>query len=97
LLGRNTYISVCYPNFKLDTFQVGKAKGSAVWDSEEWVRQYNPRYFESWKWAVDQYLPLIDRKYCRIENGQRFGYRPMQSQWYSLGSTTIQNTHNFFH
>lgn len=97
LAGKNTYISVCYPDYNINTFQVGKAKGSVIWDSEEWIREYNPDFFNSWKWSVNQYLPTINPEYCHVRNGDIFGYKPMKSQKYLLGPTSIAINHSFFH
>lgn len=86
-IDRKTYCHVCYPDWKQDTFQVGKPLGSEIWASEAWVKQYNPRYFESWKWALNQYMPNIDPKFCnyRLLGKFRVGYKIMKSKLYHIG------------
>ena len=84
---RHTYISTCYPKYDLRTFQVGKAIGSSMWASEFWIRQYNPRYVESWTWALNQFSPTIDKcHYDFYKDKIKLGYKVIPSDCYYVGS-----------
>lgn len=83
---RKSYIRVCYPDYNIGTFQVGKAIGAEIWQSELWIRQHNPRYVESWRWAVNQYINNVDARFCDFLNNKfRLGYKVSTSNMYSLG------------
>jgi hypothetical protein len=86
-MDRETYCRVCYPDWNRDTFQVGKPLGSEIWASEAWVQQYNPRYFDSWKWALNQYMPAIDPTFFEYRQNEtlRVGYTMFKSNLYHLG------------
>jgi hypothetical protein len=84
---RKTYVKTCYPDYNPDTFQVGKPIGTEIWQSELWIRQHNPRYVESWQWAVNQNLNNIDSRFCEFYNNKlRLGYKTIKSRMYSLGT-----------
>jgi beta-galactosidase GanA len=81
---REIYQQACYPEFNIDTFQVGKPFGSLVWKSDAWITQYNPKYQESWKWVTDQYYNSIDQKYIRKINGMTTGLKTYESPYYLI-------------
>ncbi len=87
-VGREIYISLCYPDYNLKTFQVGKQFSSLIWKSELWVAKHNPRYYYSWKWASDQYIKTIDKRFCTTLNNTdvKIGYKPMYSNRYLIGA-----------
>ncbi len=86
---RDTYIKVCYPDYNYQTFQTGKALGSEIWESEFWIRHHNPRYFDNWKWAINQYASGVDERFCQLYNDKfRVGWKLLHSQYYSLGPLT---------
>ena len=60
---REIYRKACYPEYNPNTFQTLKKFGTMMWDSDLWIKEYNPRYHESWKWIVDQYFGGIDKSY----------------------------------
>lgn len=92
---RKIYCSICYPDWNVDTFQVGKPLGSEIWASEAWVYEFNPRYVQSWKWALNQYMDKIDTEFCEYyQDSKKFrtGYKPMKSPLYRIGTfVTVDN------
>lgn len=60
---RDLYIQACYPEYDKNTFQCRKMLGSIVSKSEFWINQYNKKFFNSWKWHVNQCLDSIDSRY----------------------------------
>ncbi len=84
---RKRYCSVCYPDWNNDTFQVGKPLGGEIWASESWVANYNSRYVDSWKWALNQYMSKIDERFLefKLSGTLRVGYGIMTSELYNLG------------
>ena len=82
---RTSYIKTCYPDYDLQTFQVGKAAGSKIWASELWIQKYNPRYVESWEWALSQFSSNIDDRYYNYFSKLRLGYKVIRSQSYHVG------------
>jgi hypothetical protein len=82
---RTSYINTCYPDYDLQTFQVGKAAGSKIWASELWIQKYNPRYVESWEWALSQFSSNIDDMYYSYFSKLRLGYKVIKSQSYYVG------------
>lgn len=62
---REIFRKSCYPEYNPDTFQAKKQLGSMVWESDLWIKEYNPRYYESWKWLTEQYFNTIDEKYTQ--------------------------------
>jgi hypothetical protein len=81
---REIYQQACYPEFNIDTFQVGKPFGSLIWKSDSWIGEYNPKYKESWKWVTDQYYNSIDQKYIRKINGITTGLKTYESPYYLI-------------
>lgn len=83
---RKTYVSVCYPDYNPLTFQVGKPMGTEIWLSELWIHKFNPRYFKSWRWALDQFSPNVDARFCEYLNTKtKLGYKMHKSNMYYLG------------
>jgi hypothetical protein len=76
---REIYQQACYPAYNIDTFQVDKALGSLVWKSDFWVVKHNPRYFQSWRWATNQFLNKINSQYINKLNGMPVGLKPFVS------------------
>jgi len=84
-----TYQSVCYPRYNKDTFQTGKPLGSIVRKSDSWIYEYNPRYYQSWQWAMNQYFDSIDEKFINRhndnKNGLILGTKRFTSHYYLVG------------
>lgn len=90
---RKTYVQVCYPEYNTETFQVGKPMGTEVWQSELWINQFNPRYYQSWRWALDQYQPNVDPRFCEYLNSKiKLGYKIHKSNLYCLGTFNNKTT-----
>lgn len=86
IFSRPAYVKTCYPDYNPKTFQVGKPIGTEIWQSEIWIHRYNPRYVQSWQWALSQHTPNIDPKYCEYLNSKvRLGYKINQSNLYNMG------------
>jgi hypothetical protein len=49
---REIYQKVCYPEYNIQTLQVGKPLGSLVWESDYWIKTHNPRFYDSWTWTI---------------------------------------------
>ena len=81
---REIYQRSCYPDYNLDTFQVGKALGSLVWKSDAWIAQYNPEYYKSWRWVTDQFFKTIDNQYLAKRNGMTVGLNLFNSPLYLI-------------
>lgn len=54
------YMEVCYPDFPKNTFQTGKPMGTLIRKSDLWLKDYSPRFYDSWKWVYDQYFNSLD-------------------------------------
>jgi hypothetical protein len=95
---RQSYISVCYPSYNLNTFQVRKPAGSELWASKLWLHQYSPGYIESWKWHVDQYTKSIDTRFCNVYGEKlRLGYQLCKSPLYYIGPFNSALNFDFTH
>jgi hypothetical protein len=83
---RNAYLRSCYPDYNENTFQVGKPIGSTMWTSETWIHKFNPRYTESWRWALKQFQPMVDKRFKQYYNDIfEVGYKVMKSKFYTIG------------
>ena len=82
---RVAYVKTCYPDYNINTFQVGKPLGSEIWQSELWIHKHNPRYVQSWQWALKQYTPNIDPVHCEYLSKFRLGYKTNRSNLYYVG------------
>jgi hypothetical protein len=85
---REIYQAVCYPDYNIDTFQVGKSLGSLIWKSDLWIPKHNPEYYNSWRWATDQFFNGIDTKYIQKTNGVRTGLSMFSSPLYLVEENT---------
>lgn len=87
LLGsRNIYSQVCYPEWNNETFQVGKPLGTMLRKSDSWIHNYNPTYWKSWKWHMDQYYNSIDSKFLNLKNSKVLvGTKKFHSPEYYVG------------
>lgn len=85
---REIYQQSCYPDYNINTFQVGKPLGSAVWESDSWIKQYNPRYYESWKWATGQFFSSINDKFLTTHNENTVGFKPFHTPMYLVEQNT---------
>jgi len=84
---KHAYKTTCYPDYDLRTFQAGKPIGSSLWASEYWINQYNPRYVESWTWALNQFSNSIDKcHYDFFGNKIKLGYKTTPSNSYYVGN-----------
>jgi hypothetical protein len=93
---RQSYVKICYPEYNLQTFQVNKPIGSNLWASEAWINLYNPRYVESWKWALGQFTSNIDPMYYDFfGNKLKLGYKTVPSHMYQLGTFASPEITNF--
>lgn len=83
---RNVYSQVCYPAWNDKTFQVGKPIGTMTRKSDSWIHNYNPDYWKSWKWHMDQYYNSIDSKFLNLKNSNVLvGTRKFHSPEYFIG------------
>lgn len=86
LESRNIYSQICYPNWNTDTFQTGKPMGTMLRKSDAWIHNYNPRYWKSWKWHMDQYYTSIDSKFLNLKHNKvTVGTRKFHSPEYYVG------------
>jgi hypothetical protein len=92
---RTSYINACYPDYNLETFQVGKPAGATLWASELWVQKHNPRYVESWKWALSQFSSNIDDMYYNYFSKLQLGYKSIKSQTYHVGQLISEKPINY--
>lgn len=93
---RTNYVAACYPSYNLSTFQTRKNAGSEVYASELWVKQYNPRYVDSWQWNIKQYTQHIDQKFFKMYDDQlRLGYKFCYSTVYDIGDFAPGINFNF--
>ena len=81
---RELYRDACYPDWDDTTFQAGKVLGPMIVKSEYWVKQHNPRLYESWKWGTSQWFNSIDKKFLKIVDNVVVGASLMTSRLYSL-------------
>ena len=79
---RQLYIDACYPEYDTSTFQVEKMLGSIVSKSDLWIGKYNSKFFDSWKWHLDQCIDKIDPKYIRYKNNVVVGLDNFSSKEY---------------
>lgn len=81
---KDVYQIVCCPDYKPDTFQVAKPKGSMLFKSDYWVNDYNPRYFQSWRWTTKQFLNQVDDQYISRNSGVQVGFKRYTSPYYVI-------------
>jgi hypothetical protein len=81
---REIYQQACYPDYNIDTFQVDKPAGSMIWKSDAWIQEYNPQYYNSWKWTIDQHYAAIDQKFVRHVYGTPAGLKKHESPYYLI-------------
>lgn len=82
---RQLYTQVCYPDYDTNTFQVQKGWGGMLCKSDLWIPKFNPRYYESWKWSIDQLYNSIDKKYLSYHPRDQkitVGFKPILSREY---------------
>ena len=86
---REVGLRSCYPesNYNSGTFQVDKPTYTLVWNSDDWIHKYNPRYVDSWKWVTSQYFKNIDARFLHTKD-VTMGIRKNNSQLYTIGPTT---------
>jgi hypothetical protein len=81
------YQKACYPTYNPNTFQVEKPWGSIVWKSNDWMSIHNPRYMDSWKWALGQYTDQIhDGFFDKLTNGMPVGLSMFRNGPYLIES-----------
>lgn len=85
---RKLYATACYPNYNINTFQAGKPLGTLLRASESWISQYNPDYFKSWQWNVNQLINGIDKKYLKKRSNITVGINFNNSREYFIRSAT---------
>jgi hypothetical protein len=83
---KHIYQMVCCPDYNPNTFQVAKPKGSMVWDSDDWINQYNPRYFQSWQWTNQQFFNNIEDQYISKRYGKGVGLKKCTSPYYVVSN-----------
>jgi hypothetical protein len=87
---RKVYQAACYPEYNIETFQARKEFGSMLWTSDSWIHKYNPNYYYSWKWVVDQYFPQIDASLTEKVRGTEItaGLKLIDSPLYLVAKNT---------
>lgn len=90
---RKIYQASCYPGYSLDTFQVGKPIGTLMWESDMWVKDYNPRYYDSWNWAMKQFTDSTADNYLKKYQGEVAGFHPFRTprRLVASGLESIEN------
>jgi len=83
---RELYQQACYPEYNVETFQVDKPFGSLIWASDAWIKQYNKRFYDSWKWNIDQHFNSIDSRFLNKKtiDGMSTGMKTLQSPHYLI-------------
>jgi hypothetical protein len=79
---RMLYQMACYPDYDLGTFQVQKQAGTIITENESWIQQYNPRFVESWNWALKQYITEKTSSFLDKRLGKIGGLTFIPSQYY---------------
>ena len=87
---RRVYAKACYPDYNIETFQAGKPYGTRIRASESWIMKYNPRYYESWKWNVDQLFNGISDDHLRVYNSLVVGTKFSATQTYLVRNNANQ-------
>jgi len=83
---KHIYQIVCCPDYNPDTFQVAKPKGSMLWKSDHWINDYNPKYFQSWRWTNKQFLSSINDQYISRNAGTQVGLKKCTSPYYIINN-----------
>jgi hypothetical protein len=94
---RKVYQPACYPDYNSQTFQVAVPVGSLIWDSDQWIRNYNPRYYNSWKWSTDQYFNgILTKHISKNSNNEILGFTGMKSPMYLVEESVGIGNIDFF-
>lgn len=83
---RQIYQQSCYPDYNINVLQVGKPLGTLVWESDAWIKKYNPRFYDSWCWTTQQYFNSISSQYFATHENRVTGFSPMFSPSYLVES-----------
>jgi hypothetical protein len=98
--GRKTfdqlYQEACYPDYNPDTFQTGKQLGTLVRQSEVWIKDYNPKFYDSWKWTTDQYFNSINDQHLQKFNNLILGLNNLQSPLYLVNTNNTLPDFTYF-
>lgn len=81
---RKLYMQICYPDYDIKTFQVQKMLGSIISKSDLWIAKYNRKFFDSWKWHLDQCMDDIDKKYISYKNNVAVGLAHFRGKEYLI-------------
>ena len=76
------YLNACCPDYPKDTFQTSKPLGTLIRASDFWVKDYNPRFYDSWSWAYSQYFNRLDDKFLHTVDNTVVGLRDCSSSNY---------------
>lgn len=81
------YEMICYPEYDKKTLQVNKLLGTHISKSDLWIKSYNSRYYESWKWNYDQLFRSINNKFLtqKLDTSFNTGVKKIYSKSYLLG------------
>jgi hypothetical protein len=90
------YAEVCYPDYPIDTFQVGKMLGTRNRDSDNWIAKHNPRYHQGWQWAYDQYFAGLDDSLVKKNNGEVIGLLAYESENYLVDPNFGTNLGDYY-
>lgn len=93
---REIYQQACYPNYNVNVLQVGKPLGTALWESDNWIQEHNPRFYETWVWATQQYFTTIDARYFSFHNEKIVGFNSFYSPMYLIESNVDLPDVNWF-
>jgi hypothetical protein len=81
---RSLYTKICYPEYNNKTLQVNKLLGTYISASDNWIMLYNPRYYDSWRWHINQFYKSIDNKFISFHKGVKVGLEPSKGKKYLI-------------
>lgn len=87
IIYHDLYETICYPEYDKKTLQVNKLLGTHISKSDLWIKLYNPRYYESWKWHYDQLFGSINDRFLtqKLNTSLNTGVKKIYSKSYLLG------------
>ena len=93
IIYNDLYKTICYPEYDKKTLQVSKLLGTHISKSDLWIKSYNPRYYESWKWHYNQLFGSINNKFLtqKLNTSFNTGVKKICSKSYLIGPTNNYN------